>query len=379
MLWSDLPSPAGDGNALPAVPVPALPAVVIGVLDLLLPRHYTLMPLLVAVPALAVLRPVPPRRVPAIALVVLAAALPSAVQQWPERPIAVSTCLFGIAFTTVMTWIACRRHEHGESDRAGLRRVAATMRRAVLRPVPGRVGPVAAEVRYLAAVTEADAPADAEEGVGGDLYELVGTPFGVRMIVGDVMGKGLAAVEAVADVLGAFRELAQHEPDLADVAVRLDAFLATRAREEEFVTVLLAEIPGEGGIVRLVNCGHPPPLLISDGKVAFADLPASASAPPLGLLGIAGGEGPRSPAAVPFGPGDLLLLYTDGVGEARDHEGRFYPLAERVALLSGQGRDDLVRRLERDLRAHVGGVPHDDAALLLVRLEPVPAPLVDHL
>ncbi|XVQ09144.1 PP2C family protein-serine/threonine phosphatase [Spirillospora sp. CA-255316] len=395
------------------MPVAVIPAAVIGVLDLLVRGPYSLMPLLAAVPALALLRPSEPRRVVVIAAAVAVAAVPPAVQHWPERPVAVSTSLLAAAFSSLMMWIACRRHQRGERARAELRRVAETMRRAVLRPVPGRLGPVTAEVRYLAAVAPAsqgtDSAAGAEKpgrrsrpwaragsrrgskagakagskggaeadaaGVGGDLYDMVATPFGVRVIVGDVMGKGLPAVEAVADVLGAFRELAQHERDLAGVAVRLDAFLATRGREEEFVTVLLAEVPGEGGIVRLVNCGHPPPLLLSDGTVAFADLPAYASSPPLGLLGVAGSDGPVAHATVPFGPGDGLLLYTDGVGEARDPEGRFYPLAERVGLLNRQGSHELVRRLERDLRAHVGGVPGDDAALLLLRMEPVPASL----
>ncbi|MFC5748232.1 PP2C family protein-serine/threonine phosphatase [Actinomadura rugatobispora] len=378
------------------MPAAVIPAAVIGVLDLLLGSPYSLLPLLAAVPALALLRPAEPRRVLVVAVAVAVAAVPSAVQYGPDRPVSVSTSLLAAAISTLMLWIVCRRHQRGERDRAELRRVADTMRRAVLRPVPGRLGPVTAEVRYLAAAEHAPRSAvpgagtrarvragvrgrprpDGEgAGVGGDLYDMVATPFGVRVIVGDVMGKGLPAVEAVADVLGAFRELAQHERDLAAVAVRLDAFLGTRGREEEFVTVLLAEVPGEGGIARLVNCGHPPPLLLSDGAVAFADLPAYASSPPLGLLRVAGSDGPVAHATVPFGPGDGLLLYTDGVGEARDPEGRFYPLAERVAVLNRQGPRGLVRRLERDLRAHVGGDPGDDAALLLVRMEPVPVPL----
>ena len=400
MLWSDLPSAAGAGTALPVVPAAALPAVVIGVLDFLLHGPYSLMPLLAAVPAVALLRPMEPRRVVGIALVLAVAAGPAAVRHWPERPVAVSTGLLAAAVSTLMLWVACRRHQRGERDRAELQRVAVTMRRAVLRPLPPRMGPVAAEVRYLAApespprsagpVIGGGARARArrwrrgraargrdrtcaeDAGVGGDLYDMVGTPFGVRMIVGDVMGKGLPAVEAVADVLGAFRELAQHEADLARLAARLDAFLATRGREEEFVTVLLAEVPAEGGLVRLVNCGHPPPLLLSDGSVSVADLPAYASSPPLGLLRVAGSEGPVAHATVPFGPGDGLLLYTDGVGEARDPDGRFYPLPERAAALERQDPRGLVEGLERDLRAHVGGEPGDDAVLLLVRMEPAP-------
>ena len=73
---------------------------------------------------------------------------------------------------------------------------------------------------YLAAAAEAR--------VGGDLYEVARTPFGIRLIVGDARGKGLEAVETAADVLGVFREVAHEVYTLAEVARRIDASLARR-------------------------------------------------------------------------------------------------------------------------------------------------------
>ena len=86
---------------------------------------------------------------------------------------------------------------------------------------------------------------------------------------------------------------------------------------------------------------------------------------PLGL-GAHGDAGPR-PYRVGFAPGEQLLLYTDGVTEARDEHGHFYPLAERVDLLKDSDAHAALDALRRDVRGHAEGPPHDDAAMLLLR------------
>jgi serine phosphatase RsbU (regulator of sigma subunit) len=372
MLWSDLPPTDEPRKVLPALTAPLGALIAIVALDLLIPGPTTLIPLLVAVPVLALLRPGVRALPAALALATLGVAAPLGVLHWPERPIAVSTSLAGTAVTAIVAWIAGRRFQRGVHVQERLRRVADVAQQAVLRPVPPRVGPVGARVRYLAA--------DAEARVGGDLYEIVQTPFGVRAIIGDAMGKGLAAVGKAADVLGAFRELARTEKDVVDVAVRLDAFLSAQGRDEEFVTVVLLEVPPLGGIVRVVNCGHPPPLVMAkSGVVTFADDARYAATPPLGLWRMVGGFTPSEAVLeIPFGRGDRLLLYTDGASEARDAEGRFYPLPERVVALDDDDPETLLGRLEEDLRRHAGDDRlEDDAALLLVRLaeEPDPPPV----
>jgi serine phosphatase RsbU (regulator of sigma subunit) len=255
--------------------------------------------------------------------------------------------------------------------------VAEAAQRAVLRQLPETVGPLSIGVVYLAAAAEAR--------VGGDLYEIEATAeHGIRMIIGDVRGKGLGAVEVAADIIGRFRELAHGVHTLDEVAYRLDAGLSRRwGPHEEFVTALLVQIDPDIGKLTILNCGHPPPIQIAaTGGVTALEVPAPA--PPLGLLTLGNDAGAK--LSVTFRPNDQLLLYTDGVTEARDAEQVFYPLEERVAVLAPQAQPkatkspraaarqlasgkvpsllDLVRD---DLLRHVGSPPHDDAAMLLVR------------
>jgi hypothetical protein len=216
--------------------------------------------------------------------------------------------------------------------------VAEAAQRALLRPPPPQVGPLGFDVAYLAAVAEAK--------VGGDLYEVAQTAdHGIRVIMGDVRGKGLGAVELAADVLGMFRELAHDAATLGELAARLDAALGRGlGRNEEFVTAVLVEIDQESGRALVFNCGHPPPLLISaaaDGQVNLVEVPAPA--PPLGLLAL--GDCSGAQFSLPLRPADQLLLYTDGVTEARDASRAFYPLAERVTALTAAPRQPAARAL----------------------------------
>jgi serine phosphatase RsbU (regulator of sigma subunit) len=246
--------------------------------------------------------------------------------------------------------------------------VAEAAQRAVLRQLPETIGPLGLGVVYQAAAAEAR--------VGGDLYEVADTEHGIRLIIGDVRGKGLGAVEVAADVVGRFRELAYSVHTLDEIAYRLDAGLSRRfGPQEEFVTALLVQVDPRAGRLTIVNCGHPPPLLISAAHEVTV-LEVRAPAPPLGLLTLGSEAGAKDTRLFP--PHAQLLLYTDGVTEARDAGGAFYPLGERVAVLAAQsppwtarlGRHagptllDLVRD---DLLRHVGSPPHDDAAMLVVR------------
>ncbi|MGW3044558.1 PP2C family protein-serine/threonine phosphatase [Kitasatospora sp. NPDC001159] len=240
-----------------------------------------------------------------------------------------------------------------------VRTVAEAAQRALLRPPPERIGRLRVAVRYVAAAAEAR--------IGGDLYAVVETRFGVRILLGDVQGHGLPAVETAADVLGVFREAARTEPDLSRLAERLDAALTARSEDGRFATALLLDVPPGRGSVTIVNCGHPNPLLRRAGGVS--DLEPPFPAPPLGLLGLTGGGYPAG--RFEPRPGDLLLLHTDGVSEARNAEGRFYPLAERLPGLPAGHPADLLGALLADVDGWVGPAGlADDAALLALRWEP---------
>ena len=239
-------------------------------------------------------------------------------------------------------------------------------------PTSTRVGRLYIESRHLPAI----------QGGGGDIHDVMATPFGVRLLVGDVMGRGLPANRTGLSVLNAWRDLACTEPSLAGIAVRLHALITRSEHPERFVTALLVNFPvtGEasgtwetdGSCAELVCCGHPPPLLLRGGSAAFVELYA---APPLGLLDLA--DGWCRASMIPVGHGDQLLLYTDGVSEARDAAGRFFPLAQVTAEAVGQARDagavgavgtQLLDALVSSLDDHVGDRRSDDILLLLVTM-----------
>ncbi|MFD6432894.1 PP2C family protein-serine/threonine phosphatase [Streptomyces venezuelae] len=256
-----------------------------------------------------------------------------------------------------------------------MREVAGAAQNVLLRPLPPRVEGLALAAGRLSASRGAS--------VGGDLYEVVATDHGVRVVMGDVRGHGLAAIGTVAAVLGSFREAAHDEPELPLVLRRLERALARHLREraraehpacggdppqtpvaEEFVTVLLLEIDRDGGIAAL-NCGHPWPHLLSGTARPLTD---SDPLPPLGPFPL--------PADLPvldcgrLLPGEALALHTDGMEDARDAAGTFFPLraaltdAARVPPVSPQG---VIRAVYARLLRHTGRLPSDDAALLVLR------------
>lgn len=283
---------------------------------------------------------------------------------WERHYVAsyVSTALIGILGT-----ILAAHRTRRERTLATVRSVAETAQRVLLRPVPRRLGRICVETLYLSAAAEAR--------IGGDLYEAVPTAYGVRLLIGDVRGKGLVAVETAATMLGAFREAAHDEPDLAGLAHRVETSMTRRAAElpgsevaERFATAVFAEIPDEEPVVRLVNCGHPPPLLISRDKVT--ELEPDDPSPPINL-GVLVGDNYHVEVK-PFPPGDQLLLYTDGVTETRNRCGNFYPLTERVRSWASLPPRELLDRLHQDLLGYSDAHLYDDTAALAAYRMPDP-------
>jgi serine phosphatase RsbU (regulator of sigma subunit) len=260
-----------------------------------------------------------------------------------------------IAGVTLASMLAIRDRQRRERELADVRSVAEVAQRVLLRPVPRRAGELRAAVSYTSAAAEAR--------IGGDLYEMVTSPAGVRLIVGDVQGKGLEAVETAAVVLGAFREAAHDEEDLRGVSGRLEKALNRSLSGEQFVTAVLAEIDPDRTMT-ILNYGHPAPLIMrADGTLEFAEPPEAA--PPLGIA-ILQPEGPQ-PYDVAFARDDQVLFYTDGVIEARDPAGEFYPLADRASVLKAADPEAALDGLRQDLIAHVSAPLRDDAAMLLLR------------
>ncbi|QFR02377.1 serine/threonine-protein phosphatase [Streptomyces phaeolivaceus] len=346
--------------------LPLLPVLIVSVIvvvGLLGGAGLTWLPLLAAGPALAATTS-GPRGVLCVGLLagVLGAML-GVRDGAPGRELA--AVLSALVAVTLASGLASALRGRRERVLAAVRSVAEAAQHALLQPVPATVGPFQVAVRYSAAAAEAR--------IGGDLYALVPTPYGVRMIVGDVRGKGLPAVGIAALVLGVFREAAYEEPDLLAVVDRIERSLARNLRGDDFVTAVVAGHPRPDEL-ELVNCGHAAPLLVRGCGVVPVE--PACPAPPLGLRALTG----ELPAlqTLPFGDEDQLLLYTDGVTEARDRDRAFYPLAERLAVHLSDEPADTLTALHDELLTHVGGRLHDDAALLLLRRPTAPGtPVVE--
>ncbi|WP_441246425.1 PP2C family protein-serine/threonine phosphatase [Kitasatospora sp. McL0602] len=263
----------------------------------------------------------------------------------------VSTALAG-ALGAALSWQRIRQ----DRDLVRVRSIAETLQRTVLRPVPTHIGGLRAAGLYR--------PAHADVAIGGDLYEICETRYGTRVLLGDVRGKGLDAVRTVADVLGAFRAVAHETADLGELAELLDRQVlraaAERGDDELFVTaVLLQHRPGSGRC-ELVNRGHLDPVLLTPSGVRLVHCPEDL---PLGLGQLA--AAPAQTVTLPLPPGHTLLLHTDGVSEARDATGTFYPLTDRLATLPGADPEAVVAFLDQDVRRHSAPLTDDLAVLAL--------------
>lgn len=260
---------------------------------------------------------------------------------------------------------ACHRRIGREHEMFRLRSTAAAMQRHILHPLPLLTDDVLVNGVYE--------PLQEDRLVGGDIYDVVASPWGTRVLIGDVQGKGLAAVGAAFAVIGTFREAAHREPTLTALVDALDAavvrhnsYAENTGDDERFVTALVIGIDGHGEEVQAVNCGHVPPHVLHEGTVTTAELDSGV---PLGLAELA--LEPTIVSWFAFPQGATLLLSTDGLTEIRADDGTFYPVDERLAEHLDTPPTDLPRALYEDARAYAGGGgSHDDVAVLTVRRSP---------
>ncbi|WP_306319481.1 MULTISPECIES: PP2C family protein-serine/threonine phosphatase [unclassified Streptomyces] len=208
-------------------------------------------------------------------------------------------------------------------------------------------------------------------GSGGDLHGVVDSPYGARLLIGHVPGKGPEPARTAEKVLRTWRRLARVQRTLEVLAVRLHSLVAHCEEDDPAVTATLVTVAPDGS-AELVCCGHPPPLLIRDGSAVPAAVPAPA--PPLGRLDPAHGWcGAQQISASSW---DRMLLHTDGATEIRDADGGHYPLADRAAELSALPLAPFTAALSADLLHHAGGRLQDEASLVAVEsLSAHPTPI----
>ncbi|MFE2047637.1 PP2C family protein-serine/threonine phosphatase [Streptomyces sp. NPDC059459] len=276
-----------------------------------------------------------------------------------------------VALGGMIAVVAAALRVGGEQRMVHMRDIADTTRRTVLRPLPVGFGGLEHAAVYLSADTEAR--------VGGDFYDIQPGPHGTRVLVGDVQGKGLGAVEAAAALLGTFREAAYHEPDLATVAERLEirmrrhrAHTAALGRSDgdRFATaVLIGFSENLPDAVDAVVFGHDPPLAVGPQGVRTL---AVTGGLPLGMNDLVAGPPVPPVHRSALARDETLLLVTDGVTEARDPEGCFYRHADAVARAvaadpSGAAPGRLVALVRDGTLRHCRGRLADDTTVFAVR------------
>jgi serine phosphatase RsbU (regulator of sigma subunit) len=206
--------------------------------------------------------------------------------------------------------------------------------------------------------------------VGGDFYDVFqpgGPDEGWSAVIGDVCGKGPEAA--------ALSALARHTIRAANVNLRkprrilafLNQLVLQSGYPERFITVAYCRMrPAPGGIhVTLGRAGHPPPLLLhQDGRVSTKGRPGT-------LIGVTA-EPNLADQLFPMYPGEALVLYTDGLTEARGVEGRFGQrrLEAELSQCAGMAADDIADHLQKSVLGFQMEQSHDDAALLVIRVQP---------
>ena len=279
----------------------------------------------------------------------------------------VFTGVFGVASVYV-----CHRRIARDEAMVRLRFTATAMQRLILPPLPQHTAEVEVSGVYD--------PVDEDKLVGGDVYDVVASSFGTRVLIGDVQGKGLSAIGAAFSILGAFREAAYREAEITDVVAALESavrrhndYANQAGRTERFVTALVLHVgPPTEAKVQAINCGHLPPTLFGRRggpmPVEFGD-----SGLPLGLAELVeDAPAARRVHAFELLPGESLLLYTDGLTEARSRSGEFYPPERAQWAARGVPLERVPQVLRDDSREFSRGRQQDDIAILTVLRLPKP-------
>ncbi|MDT0466205.1 PP2C family protein-serine/threonine phosphatase [Streptomyces gibsoniae] len=335
--------------------LPVVLLILVGIVSLVAPSPLDIGFLLGAIPPLAVLSYGPAATA---TLGLLVVGLQHTRVFHLDRP--GSTDLLTISFVAVLSVFVSYVRSHRDAQLNVERTVAEAAQNALVPPLREQVGPVHCTGLYRAA----------QRGtlVGGDFFDVREGPTGVRAVMGDVQGHGLSAVSTVASLLGAFREAVLDQPDLPSVASRLDRRLLVDSGNcrlaELFATVVLLEFSPDARTVRIIACGSPAPVLLHDGKAT--ELEVSSGTP----LGIGLSEGGRYDEVVrTLEGGDRLFLASDGIWEARNASGAFYPLIDRLPRFAEDEPAETTERVWEDLLSFCGSV-RDDATMLLLTPEP---------
>jgi serine phosphatase RsbU (regulator of sigma subunit) len=200
--------------------------------------------------------------------------------------------------------------------------------------------------------------------VGADSFDYAVNGSLMDLLVIDSVGHGLPAAVLAGVAIGAYRHARRNMLDLPDIAVEINAAIAAQFGASQFATAVIARLDIGTGRLRWINAGHPDPLIVR--RSSLVRLPRCPPSRPLGLQEI-------KPASCEtrLEPGDRLLLYTDGITEARSPAGEFFGeqrLADFIsaAAAAGDPAPETVRRLMRHVLTHQAYQLQDDASIVVL-------------
>jgi serine phosphatase RsbU (regulator of sigma subunit) len=237
--------------------------------------------------------------------------------------------------------------------------IATTLQRSLLPPRLPAIPGLTTAARFRAAGEGGEAG-----DVGGDFYDVFPVDGGWMVVIGDVTGKGAEAASLTSLARYTMRTAAAYEPSPAAVLRRLNETLVVDSDRRLLCTVVCARIDLDAdgsATVTLASGGHPPPFRLRHGHAE----PVEVGGPLLGAFE----AGRWRDAVVRLAPGESLVLYTDGVTDARNDAGRFGTerLAAVLAQASGAEPDEIATRVDEAVRAFEQGPQRDDIALVVVR------------
>jgi len=242
--------------------------------------------------------------------------------------------------------------------------IARALQESLLPPTLPEIAGVDVAARFL--------PAGQGNEVGGDFYDLFDTGDARRwaVVIGDVCGKGAAAAAITALARYTLRAAAMRDPQPSSVLRELNDAMVRQRSDEQFCTVAFGRLERNGDGVRLTvaSGGHPLPLVVrAGGSVATAGRPGT-------LLGVTA-DPSLGDESVELAPGDAVVLYTDGVTDARA-PGRMMSQSDLEGVLracAGQDAAGIAEAVERAAIAPAEGEagdaePRDDVAILVLRV-----------
>jgi phosphoserine phosphatase RsbU/P len=213
--------------------------------------------------------------------------------------------------------------------------------------------------------------------VGGDYYDVLPLPDGrYGLLIADVSGKGMSAALYMAELKGLILSLSQIHASPRDLLISANRLISEHLDSRSFITMTYAVIDPAAGRMAYARAGHTPLMFMprDDGSPARAQV----LAPDGMVLGLRIDHGERFESllvesSLTFGPGDLLVLFTDGISEAMNELGDCFGEPRLAELLEEHAHlpfEELRERILREIDAFVGGAPqHDDMTMILLKID----------